>query len=146
VTTPLTCIGTGTLVYASEINASISWLWDGGIDVKLGDPLNGYIRSAPSLKLSSGSGIRLARSTPTASSRGNMAASSEAQLISAKENLDQDGRECRAACQREQDEVRQLLSRRRPRKLAFDEIELVFDRGEVGAGLIGLTQGERVFV
>jgi hypothetical protein len=29
-------------VYASEINASISWLWDGGIDVKLGDPLNGY--------------------------------------------------------------------------------------------------------
>ena len=29
-------------LYASEINASISWLWDGGIDVKLGDPLNGY--------------------------------------------------------------------------------------------------------
>jgi hypothetical protein len=23
-------------------SASISWLWDGGIDVKLGDPLNGY--------------------------------------------------------------------------------------------------------
>jgi hypothetical protein len=30
-------------LYASEINASISWLWDGGIDVKLGDPLNGYV-------------------------------------------------------------------------------------------------------
>jgi hypothetical protein len=29
-------------LYASEINASISWLWDGGIDLKLGDPLNGY--------------------------------------------------------------------------------------------------------
>jgi hypothetical protein len=27
---------------ASEINASISWLWDGGIVVELGDPLNGY--------------------------------------------------------------------------------------------------------
>jgi hypothetical protein len=30
-------------LYASEINASISWLWDGGIDVKRGDPLNGYV-------------------------------------------------------------------------------------------------------
>ena len=31
-------------LYASETNAaiSISRLWDGGIDVKLGDPLNGY--------------------------------------------------------------------------------------------------------
>ena len=29
-------------LYASEIIASISWLWDGGIDVKLGDALNGY--------------------------------------------------------------------------------------------------------
>jgi hypothetical protein len=29
-------------LYASEINASISWIWDGDIDVKLGDPLNGY--------------------------------------------------------------------------------------------------------
>src|SRR5712691_6630495 len=29
-------------LYASEINASIFWLWDGGIDVKLGDPLHGY--------------------------------------------------------------------------------------------------------
>jgi len=29
-------------LYASEINVSISWLWDDGIDVKLGDPLNGY--------------------------------------------------------------------------------------------------------
>jgi hypothetical protein len=40
-------------LYASEINASISWLWDGGIDVKLGDPMNGYkpkTRSAPSLR------------------------------------------------------------------------------------------------
>ena len=29
-------------LYDSEINAEISWLWDGGIDVKLGDELNGY--------------------------------------------------------------------------------------------------------
>jgi hypothetical protein len=29
-------------LYASEINTSISWLWDGEIDVKLGDALNGY--------------------------------------------------------------------------------------------------------
>ena len=26
-------------LYESEINASISWLWDGGIDVALGDEL-----------------------------------------------------------------------------------------------------------
>jgi len=30
-------------LYESEINASISRLWDGEIDVKLGDPLNGYV-------------------------------------------------------------------------------------------------------
>jgi hypothetical protein len=29
-------------LYDSEINASISWLWDGGIDVALGDELTGY--------------------------------------------------------------------------------------------------------
>ena len=38
-------------LYATEINVEISWIWDGGIDVKvgrrginvkLGDPLNGY--------------------------------------------------------------------------------------------------------
>jgi hypothetical protein len=29
-------------LYDSEINVSISWLWDGGIDVALGDELNGY--------------------------------------------------------------------------------------------------------
>ena len=27
---------------ASEINASISWVWNGGIVVELGEPLNGY--------------------------------------------------------------------------------------------------------
>jgi hypothetical protein len=30
-------------LYDSEINAVISWLWDGGIDVGLGDELNGYV-------------------------------------------------------------------------------------------------------
>jgi hypothetical protein len=29
-------------LYASAINASISWIWDGDIDVKLGDHLSGY--------------------------------------------------------------------------------------------------------
>ncbi len=29
-------------IYDSEINVRISWLWDGGIDVRLGDELNGY--------------------------------------------------------------------------------------------------------
>ena len=29
-------------LYESEIAASIAWLWDGGIDVALGDELNGY--------------------------------------------------------------------------------------------------------
>jgi hypothetical protein len=30
-------------IYESEINARISWLWDGGIDVRLGDEMNGYL-------------------------------------------------------------------------------------------------------
>jgi hypothetical protein len=29
-------------LYASAIDVEIAWLWDGGIDVRLGDPLNGY--------------------------------------------------------------------------------------------------------
>jgi hypothetical protein len=29
-------------LYASAISVSISWIWDGDIDVKVGDPLNGY--------------------------------------------------------------------------------------------------------
>jgi hypothetical protein len=32
--------------YESEINASISWLWDGEIDVALGDELSGYYAEA----------------------------------------------------------------------------------------------------
>jgi hypothetical protein len=30
-------------IYDSEINVSISWLWDGGIDVRLGDEMNGFV-------------------------------------------------------------------------------------------------------
>ena len=30
-------------IYDSEINVRISWLWDGGIDVRLGDDMNGYL-------------------------------------------------------------------------------------------------------
>jgi hypothetical protein len=30
-------------IYDSEINLRISWLWDGGIDVRLGDDMNGYM-------------------------------------------------------------------------------------------------------
>ena len=29
-------------IYDSEINVHISWLWDGGIDIKLGDDMNGF--------------------------------------------------------------------------------------------------------
>jgi hypothetical protein len=29
-------------LYASEINVSISWLWDAGIDVKLGHEMTGF--------------------------------------------------------------------------------------------------------
>ena len=30
-------------IYDSEINIRIGWLWDGGIDVYLGDGTNGYV-------------------------------------------------------------------------------------------------------
>src|SRR5215831_13783322 len=30
-------------IYDSEINVSISWLWDGGIQVRLGDEVNGFL-------------------------------------------------------------------------------------------------------
>ena len=30
-------------IYDSEINIRISWLWDGGIELRLGDEVNGFI-------------------------------------------------------------------------------------------------------
>jgi hypothetical protein len=33
-------------IYDSEINIEISWLWDGGIEVRLGDRMNGYLAEA----------------------------------------------------------------------------------------------------
>jgi hypothetical protein len=30
-------------IYDSEINIEIGWAWDGGIDVRLGDRINGYV-------------------------------------------------------------------------------------------------------
>jgi hypothetical protein len=30
-------------IYDSEINVSISWMWDAGIDVKLGGEMNGFL-------------------------------------------------------------------------------------------------------
>jgi DNA-directed RNA polymerase subunit RPC12/RpoP len=30
-------------IYDSEINVEISWLWDGGIEVRLGDHMNGHV-------------------------------------------------------------------------------------------------------
>jgi hypothetical protein len=30
-------------IYDSEINVEIGWLWDGGIDVRLGDKMNGFL-------------------------------------------------------------------------------------------------------
>ena len=31
------------LIYESEINLAITWLWDGGIDIRLGDAVNGFL-------------------------------------------------------------------------------------------------------
>jgi hypothetical protein len=30
-------------IYDSEINVRIGWLWDGGIETRLGDDMNGYL-------------------------------------------------------------------------------------------------------
>ena len=30
-------------IYDSEINLSIDWLWDGGITIRLGDEIGGYL-------------------------------------------------------------------------------------------------------
>jgi hypothetical protein len=30
-------------IYDSEINVEIGWLWDGGIEVRLGDKMSGYL-------------------------------------------------------------------------------------------------------
>ena len=30
-------------IYDSEINVRIGWLWDGGIEIRLGDDMNGYL-------------------------------------------------------------------------------------------------------
>src|SRR5689334_18833124 len=30
-------------IYDSEINARISWFWDGGIELRLGDEMNGFL-------------------------------------------------------------------------------------------------------
>jgi len=30
-------------IYDSEINIRIGWLWDGGIEVRLGDEVNGFL-------------------------------------------------------------------------------------------------------
>jgi hypothetical protein len=49
--------------YDSAINALISWLWDGGIDVKVGDELNGY-EAEGKVSTPIGSEIRLASTTP----------------------------------------------------------------------------------
>ena len=33
-------------IYDSEINIEIAWLWDGGIELRLGDHMNGYMAEA----------------------------------------------------------------------------------------------------
>ena len=30
-------------IYDSEINVEIGWMWDGGIDIRLGDRMNGFL-------------------------------------------------------------------------------------------------------
>jgi hypothetical protein len=67
-------------LYDSEINASISWLWDGGIDVQLGDELNGYKAEGKVSTFAEATAwleIRLACTTRIAGSPGNTAASSD---------------------------------------------------------------------
>ena len=57
-------------------HASISWLWDGGIDVKLGDALNGYKAEGKVSTFAEAATWlrdRLAGITPIVSSRGNVA-------------------------------------------------------------------------
>ena len=39
-------------IYDSEINVRISWLGDGGIDVRLGDEVNGYVAEETALAAS----------------------------------------------------------------------------------------------
>jgi hypothetical protein len=33
-------------IYDSEINVEISWLWDDGVEVRLGDRMNGHLAEA----------------------------------------------------------------------------------------------------
>jgi hypothetical protein len=33
-------------IYDSEINVRIGWFWDGGIEIRLGDDMNGYLAEA----------------------------------------------------------------------------------------------------
>lgn len=40
--TPMSLEGVLQRLYDTELSCSISWLWDGGIEVKLGDELNGF--------------------------------------------------------------------------------------------------------
>jgi hypothetical protein len=47
-------------IYDSEINIRISWLWDGGIEVRLGDEMNGFlaeetVKSASEIAVATGS-------------------------------------------------------------------------------------------
>ena len=61
-------------LYVSAISVSISWIWDGDIDVKLGDPLSGYKAEgkwALSPKLPIGSGTRPSDIIQAASSPGS---------------------------------------------------------------------------
>jgi hypothetical protein len=65
-------------LYASEINASISWIWDGGFYPVLGDPKQAEGWAFPSIgdALSRGWGIKPSCITRIASSRANMLRSS----------------------------------------------------------------------
>src|SRR5438874_9696752 len=64
-------------LYASEINASISWIWDGGFQATLGaPPVEEY--ALPTIRdASCGSGTRPASVSRIANSPGSTAASSE---------------------------------------------------------------------
>jgi hypothetical protein len=67
-------------LYDSEINVVIFWLWDGGIDVRLGDELNGYHADGQvSTVAEAAAWLRdeACKLTRIAGSRGNIAASSD---------------------------------------------------------------------
>src|SRR6516164_3978406 len=73
-------------------------------------------------------------------------AASNPDLPSSEQRLDRGKDESAPVERREQRQVSELLACRQPRELHFQEFDIVGDRVKVTAGLVGLSQVERVFV